>query len=85
MAKVLVTESYLSAIASAIRSKAGTQQTFTPAQMASAISAISTGVDVSDTTAAAADVRTGKYFYTSAGVKTQGTVATYNGEHHTSG
>lgn len=29
--------------------------------------------DVSDTTAAAADVASGKYFYTSAGVKTQGT------------
>lgn len=29
--------------------------------------------DVSDTTAAAADVATGKYFYTSAGVRTQGT------------
>lgn len=29
--------------------------------------------DVSDTTAAAADVATGKYFYTAAGVRTQGT------------
>lgn len=29
--------------------------------------------DVSDTTAAAADVASGKYFYTSAGVRTQGT------------
>ena len=29
--------------------------------------------DVSDTTAAASDVASGKYFYTSAGVKTQGT------------
>ena len=29
--------------------------------------------DVSDTTATAADVSTGKYFYTSAGVRTQGT------------
>ena len=29
--------------------------------------------DVTDTTAAAADVATGKYFYTSAGVRTQGT------------
>ena len=29
--------------------------------------------DVTDTTAAAADVASGKYFYTSAGVKTQGT------------
>ena len=46
MAKVLVTESYLSAIASAIRSKAGTTQTFTPAQMASAINAIPTGYTV---------------------------------------
>ena len=29
--------------------------------------------DVTDTTAAASDVATGKYFYTSAGVRTQGT------------
>ena len=32
-----------------------------------------TFTDVTDTTAAAADVATGKYFYTAAGVKTQGT------------
>ena len=31
--------------------------------------------DVSDTTAAAADVASGKYFYTAAGVKTQGTAS----------
>ena len=31
--------------------------------------------DVSDTTAAAADVASGKYFYTSAGVRTQGTAS----------
>ena len=31
--------------------------------------------DVTDTTAAAADVATGKYFYTAAGVKTQGTAS----------
>lgn len=30
-------------------------------------------IDISDTTAAAADVASGKYFYTNAGVKTQGT------------
>lgn len=29
--------------------------------------------DVTDTTAAASDVATGKYFYTAAGVRTQGT------------
>lgn len=33
---------------------------------------ITTGVDVSDTTAVAADVATGKYFYTSVGVRTEG-------------
>ena len=33
------------------------------------------GIDVSDTTAAASDVRTGKYFYTAAGTKTQGSLA----------
>lgn len=31
--------------------------------------------DVTDTTAAAADVATGKYFYTAAGVRTQGTAS----------
>ena len=31
--------------------------------------------DVTDTTAAAADVASGKYFYTSAGVKTQGSLS----------
>lgn len=32
------------------------------------------GADISDTTATASDVLTGKYFYTSEGVKTQGTI-----------
>lgn len=36
-------------------------------------SGTATFTDVSDTTAAASDVASGKYFYTSAGVKTQGT------------
>ena len=36
-------------------------------------SGTATFTDVTDTTAAAADVATGKYFYTSAGVRTQGT------------
>ena len=34
-----------------------------------------TFTDVTDTTAAAADVASGKYFYTSAGVRTQGTAS----------
>jgi uncharacterized repeat protein (TIGR02543 family) len=40
------------------------------------------GTDVSDTTATASDVLSGKYFYNSAGVKTQGTITIYAGEHH---
>lgn len=38
-------------------------------------SGTATFYDVSDTTAAAADVASGKYFYTSSGVKTQGTAS----------
>ena len=33
------------------------------------------GVDISDTTAVAADVSQGKYFYTSSGIKTEGTAS----------
>ena len=40
------------------------------------------GTDISDTTATASDVVTGKYFYTSAGVRTQGTITTYTGANH---
>ena len=36
--------------------------------------------DITDTTAAAADVATGKYFYTAAGVRTQGTNSGGGGE-----
>lgn len=43
MSKVLVTESYLEDIADAIREKNSTQNTYTPAQMATAISNISGG------------------------------------------
>lgn len=32
------------------------------------------GTDISDTTAVAADVADGKYFYTAAGIKTMGTM-----------
>lgn len=43
MSKVVITESYLEDIADAIREKNGTQNTYTPAQMATAISNISGG------------------------------------------
>ena len=39
--------------------------------------------DVTDTTATASDVVAGKYIYTAAGVKTQGTIPVYAGAHHT--
>jgi len=40
MSQVLVTESYLSGIADAIRGRNGTQNTYTPSQMAAAVTAI---------------------------------------------
>ena len=43
MAKVLISDQYLEDIANAIRNKNGSQNTYTPAQMASAITAISGG------------------------------------------
>ena len=44
MAKVLVSESNLTNIANAIRTKNGSSNTYTPAQMATAIENISTGI-----------------------------------------
>lgn len=71
----LTDDQELKSIANAIRSKGGTSSQLTyPTGFVSAINAISTGVNVSDTTAAASDVRTGRYFYNSLGEKTQGTV-----------
>ena len=76
MADYLTTDTELTSVADAIRTKGGTSASLVyPTGFVSAINAISTGTDVSDTTAAASDVRTGKYFYTSAGVKTQGSLA----------
>lgn len=40
---------------------------------------VPTGVDISDTTAVASDVRKGKDFYSSDGTKTQGTIENYGG------
>lgn len=47
MGKVIVTDTYLSNIASAIRGRAGTASLYTPAQMASAIANLPSGVSVS--------------------------------------
>lgn len=77
MADYLTTDTELTSVANAIRTKGGTSASLVyPTGFVSAINAIPSGggTDVSDTTATAADVRTGKYFYTSAGVKTQGTI-----------
>ena len=67
----------LTSIADAIRTKGGTSASLEyPDGFVTAINAISTGTDVSDTTATAADVLAGKYFYTANGTRTQGSIAT---------
>ncbi|MBO7536317.1 MAG: hypothetical protein J6T34_04165 [Bacilli bacterium] len=80
MTKVTITEDYLEDIADAIRSKNGSSNTYTPAQMAPAIQAIPTGgggggVDPSDATATAADILSPKTAYIASG-KTTGTIST---------
>lgn len=70
-------DSDLTSVAIAIRTKGGTSASLSfPSGFVSAIGDISTGTDVSDTTASAGDVLSGKYFYTSDGTKTQGSIAT---------
>ena len=54
----------------------GTVYSDVPAiQVPKSTSGTATFTDVSDTTAAAGDVASGKYFYTAAGVRTQGTAS----------
>ena len=73
----LTTDQELTSIANAIRTKGGTSESLSyPDEFISAIEAIETGVDISDTTAAAGDVLSPKYFYTANGTKTQGTIST---------
>lgn len=61
MSKALITESYLTAIANAIRSKTNTTQTFTPAQMAGAIDAIPTGYTAKEVLEGTAAFLSGTY------------------------
>lgn len=77
MAMYLASDSEITSIADAIRTKGGTSSALVfPTDFVTAIQNIPSGggTDVSDTTAVAGDVLSGKYFYTSAGVKTQGTI-----------
>lgn len=77
MADYLTTDTELTSIANAIRTKGGTSASLVyPTGFVSAIEAISTGTDVSDTTAVESDVLAGKYFYKANGTKVQGTIAT---------
>lgn len=70
----------LTSVANAIRTKGGTSASLEfPDDFVSAIQAISTGTDVSDTTATESDVLSGKYFHKANGSKVQGTIATKSG------
>ena len=71
---------FLTGVATAIRGKRGypASQKINPQDFESEIGSITTGIDISDTTAIAADVRSEKIFYTSDGTKTIGTIADYN-------
>lgn len=86
MAEYLTNDTDLGSVADAIRTKGGTSASLTyPGGFVSAIQAIQTGTDVSDTTATAGDVLNTKYFYTAAGVKTQGSIANGTITNNTSG
>ena len=99
MADYLVTDTELTTVANAIRTRGGTSASLEcPDEFVTAIENIPTGgtaaisiedttdsaggtirtitaLDISDTTAVAADVASGKYFYTSDGTKTSGTAS----------
>lgn len=74
MTDYLVTDTELTNVANAIRTKGGISVTLEfPTEFISAINNIPSGTDVSDTTATAADVLSGKYFYLANGTRTEGT------------
>ena len=77
MAKVLISDQYLSAIANSIRGKLNSNDTYTPAEMSDAIDSFA-----GDATASANDILSGKTAYTGAGKITGNIPAQRNTEYN---